>query len=68
MSRGKAGEISRDPDRKEPSVTPGNEKPLKGSKQGNDMIEFPFQKDDVGSSMGNGLEPGYVMMGGKLGA
>lgn len=32
------------------------------------MIEFLFQKDGVDCSMGNGLEPGSVLMGGKLGA
>lgn len=32
MSRGKAKKVSMDPAHKEPSVIPGNGKPLKGSK------------------------------------
>lgn len=51
-SRGYAGEVSRDPDHKEPSVVPGNGKSLKASKQGNEGIKFSFWKDGVSSSMG----------------
>ena len=42
MSRDKARKVGMDPAHKEPSEIPGKGKPLKGSKQGNDMIKFPF--------------------------
>lgn len=51
-SGGYAGEVSRDPDHKEPSEVPGNGKSLKASKQGNERIKFSFWKDAVSSSMG----------------